>query len=318
MCIHPLLTESRGRTNLNAVLRFLLTPMVYYVTACLVALLSLYYQSYSKSGTDFVCLFVLKPPATPEEQVQTRKLCIFITESFANGTELTQVLLLSITMYTENTWWCSLAWGLAYKSELREVEAVPPPISVWSPAHLHLSWVCIASSSSCHHFTYKDSTFKLRSMECNTEQCFLLTGECPKGSHSNPQGLCGTQSYHLRWLDPPGCGLHLTQLFILHKQWGFLFATEQTDLDSADLLPSGLKETEGWSNKIHYIYHFVSPYHELLRKGTKRITTEKSTVIVAPEHHMEKIAKATNHSTARAEVVELRWGCYKPLLCIII
>lgn len=95
------------------------------------------------------------------------------------------------------------------------------------------------------------------------------------------------------------------QYFILHKQI-FLLITEQIGLDSADLLSSGTGEREGWGNKIHYIYLFVSPCHELLRKGTKRITTEKSTIIVAPEHRMEKIAKATNHSTARAEVVELR------------
>lgn len=163
----------------------------------------------------FFCLF--ESPVTPEEQVQSRKLCLFITESFAGVTELTQVLLLSIIMYTENMWWCSLAPGLAYKFELREAEAVPPPISVWSPAHLHLAWVCRASSSSCHHFTCKDSTFELRSMECNTEQCSLLTGEWPKrlllqssrlmwDSEISPQVAWPT------WLWPPAnTVLHPTQ-----------------------------------------------------------------------------------------------------------
>lgn len=220
-------------------------------------------------------------------------------------------------LYTDNMWWRSLAPGLAYKSELREAEAAATPISVWSPAHLHLAWVCRASSSSCHHFTCKDSSFELKSVECNTEQCSLLTGEWPKRPLLRSSGFMwdselSPQVAWPTWLWPPANTVpHPTQRV-------FLLAAEQTGLDSADLLPSGLKETEGWSNKIHYIYHFVSPYHELLRKGTKRITTEKSTVIVAPEHHMEKIAKATNHSTTRAEVVELRWGCYKPLLCIII
>lgn len=37
LCIHPLLTESRGRTNLSAVLRFLPKLMVCYVTAYLAA-----------------------------------------------------------------------------------------------------------------------------------------------------------------------------------------------------------------------------------------------------------------------------------------
>ena len=114
----------------------------------------------------------------------------------------------------------------------------------------------------------------------------LLLWNGPRGPCSSPRGLYGTQSYHLRRLNLSGCDIQLTQYFILHKQKVFLLAAEQTGLDSADLLPSGMKETEGWSNKIHYIYLFVSPCHELLSKGTKRITTEKSTVIVAFEHRM--------------------------------
>lgn len=120
-----------------------------------------------------------------------------------------------------------------------------------------------------------------------------------------PQVYMGL-SYHFRWLNLSGSDIQLTWCCIPHKQEVLLLSAEQTGLDSADLLPSGMRETEGWSNKTHYMYLFLSPHHELLRKGTKRITTEKSSIIAAPEHHMQKIAKATNHSTARAEVVELR------------
>lgn len=52
-------------------------------------------------------------------------------------------------------------------------------------------------------------------------------------------------SYHLRWLNLSGCDIPLTQYFILHKEKVFLLAAEQTGLDNADLLPSGMKETEG-------------------------------------------------------------------------
>lgn len=74
------------------------------------------------------------------------------------------------------------------------------------------------------------------------------------------------------------------QYITLHK-WVFLVA-EQASLDNVGLLPSGMEEKEHWGNTIHYTCIFISPSHELLRKGTKRITTEKSTVIVAPERCM--------------------------------
>lgn len=70
-CIHPLLAESGGQTNLSAVLRFLPKLMACYVTAYLAALLPLCYQSYSNSGTDIY--FFLSLPVTPAEQVLSRK-----------------------------------------------------------------------------------------------------------------------------------------------------------------------------------------------------------------------------------------------------
>lgn len=95
-------------------------------------------------------------------------------------------------------------------------------------------------------------------MQYRTMLAPFSLGNGPKGSCSNPQGLHGTQSYHLRWLDSPGCDLQLTQFFILHKQRVFLLATEQTGLDSADLLPSGLRRQKAGAIKsIIYIILYL-------------------------------------------------------------
>ena len=58
LCIHPLLTESRDRTNLISVLRFLSKIMIYYVRIHLTALLPLCYQSYSNSGTEIFFFYL--------------------------------------------------------------------------------------------------------------------------------------------------------------------------------------------------------------------------------------------------------------------
>lgn len=95
------------------------------------------------------------------------------------------------------------------------------------------------------------------------------------------------------------------QYFTLHK-WAFLVG-EQASLDNVGLLPSGFGEKDHWGNAIYYTCMFISPCHELLRKGTKRITTEKSTVIVAPEHCLWNCqGNRSFHSKGRGSWVKMR------------